>query len=402
MDKKLMKYGIILGGVLIAVIIFALIINSFSGGAKYSYDGIEEKLVSAAKKYVSDKKKAGIDILPESYLSDSLYLSSDLLVNEGYLKDLSSYAKDDTLCVGSVNVYNAGGELYDYVPELTCGSFYETVKLTEKVLSDNDNGIVQGSGLYVRTKGRFITNINELNTVGSNDIEYVFRGDEVNNFVKIDDNLWRIVSIDNNNDLLLIYNDHSRRGYAWDDKYNASIGKYQGVNTFYQNGLESTAYKAIKDFADGTLDLKDKIEKSKKINYLSVPMNLCIGKRSVEDKDQSGSIECKVVLEDQLVGLLPAYSYMNASLDSGCETIDSKSCGNYNYLSQFDNYWWLLTANSTSTNEAYTVSKKYAEKNLCNYRADIRPTIKISSGRAIYSSGNGTLENPYSLKFYSE
>jgi len=401
MDKKLMKYGIILGGVLIIIIIFALIVNSLSGGAKLSYNKIEEKLVTAAKKYVNNKKKTGIDVLPESYLSDSSYLSSSLLINEGYLNDLSSYAKDDTICVGGVNIYNAGSGYYDYVPELTCGSYYETASLTSKVLSDNDNGVTHGSGLYVRTKGKFITNDNELNTINYDDIEYVFRGDEVNNFVQIDDNLWRIVSIDNNNNLLLIFDSHSRKAYSWDDKYNEQVAKYQGVNTFYQNGLESTAYKAIKEFYNGTLELKDKAEYSKKTNYLIVPMNLCIGKRSVEDKDISGKIECQVVLEDQFVGLLPAYSYMSASLDSGCETIISKSCGNYNYLSQFDNYWWLLTANSTSTNEAYTVSKKYAEKNLCNYRADIRPIIKIGS-RAIYSEGNGTKNNPYIIKSYSE
>ena len=33
--------------------------------------------------------------------------------------------------------------------------------------------------------------------------------------------------------------------------YNEQVAKYQGVNTYEQNGLESTAYKAVKDFYNG-------------------------------------------------------------------------------------------------------------------------------------------------------
>ena len=401
MDKKLMKYGIYLFGALIVIIILALLFNTATGGSKLTYDKIEEKMVTAAKKYVASKKNQGIDILPESPLSDSSYLSANLLVNEGYLKDISEYAKDETICVGGVNIYNAGDNRYDYNPELTCGSFYETKKLVDKVLSDNDNGITHGSGLYIKSNGKFITDENELNIVNADEIEYVFRGDSVNNYVKIDDNLWRIVSIDNSNNLLLIFNEHSQRSIAWDDKYNENSGKYQGINNFENNGLESTSYKAIKDIRDGVLVLKDREKYSEKNNYLSVPMDLCVGKRSANEKDKSGKVECQKVLENQMIGLLPAYAYMSASLDPNCDTITSKNCGNFNYLSSFDNYWWLLTANSGNTNEAYTVSKKYAESVYCNYKADIRPTIKLGA-RAIYQDGNGTLDSPYTIKFYGD
>lgn len=401
MDKKLIKYGAIIIAILVVIIIISLLFNSATGGVKLSYENIENRLVSAARKYVKNKEKNGINILPESYLSDSTYISSNILVSEGYIDDLSSYAKDNTTCAGGVNVYNAGDGHYNYVPELTCGAYYETVKLVDKVLRNNDNGITHGSGLYLRINGKFATTESELNMINSNDIEYVFRGDDVNNYVKIDDNVWRIVSIDNDNNLLLIYNDHSQKSYSWDDKYNESVNKYQGINTFELNGLESTAYKTLKEFRNGTLILMNKEKISDKINYLSVPMNLCVGKRSVEDKDVSGKIECKTVLEDQFVGLLPAYSYMSASLDPNCDSITSKSCGNFNYLATFDDYWWLLTANSENTNEAYVVSKRAVESNLCNYKANIKPTIMIG-GRAIYEDGDGSETNPYTVKFYEE
>ena len=241
MDMKLLKYLGICVGVLVLIMLFLILINGGTSDGKFTYDKIEVKLVDAAKKYVADKQKQNVDVLPDSPLADAYYLSANVLESEGYIKNISELAKDETTCVGGVNIYNAGGGKYDYVPDLTCGSFYQTVKLVDKVIADNDSGVVQGSGLYQRIDGKFVLDEQDLNRVTSDDFEYVFRGDEVNNYVKIDDNLWRIVSIDNENNMLLIYNEHSQRALAWDDKYNPDINKYQGINTFISNGIESTA-----------------------------------------------------------------------------------------------------------------------------------------------------------------
>ena len=400
MDKKLIRYGIILAGILIVIVIFSLLLNTAKGGTKLSYDKIEEKLVSAARRYVKNKEASGMEILPDSYLADSYYLSADVLVNEGYIKDLSSYSKDKAICSGGVNIYNAGDGNYDYVPELACGSYYETVKLSDVVIKDNNGGVTHGSGLYLRVNGNFILKENELN-IGSDNYEYVFRGDDVNNVVLIGDNYWRIVSIDNNGNLLLIAFSRSQKTFAWDDKYNEIVKRYQGVNDFENNGLESNIYKVLKDFRNGTVNLINREKISDSLKYLEVPMTLCVGKRNAEDKDISGKAECKTTLENQFVGLLPAYYFMSASLDSGCDTIYSKSCGNYNYLSSFNDYWWLLTADSEATNQAYFVMGKYAGINVCSYKAYLRPTVKIG-GRAIYGEGDGSMDNPYTIKFYGE
>ena len=152
-------------------------------------------------------------------------------------------------------------------------------------------------------------------------------------------------------------------------------------------------------FYNGEVVLMDKEPYSEKTRYLTVPMSLCVGKRNQTDSDISGSIECQTILENQYVGLLPAYYYMSASLDDSCNSIVSKNCGNYNYLSYFDDYWWLLTANSENTNEAYNISRKFAESTLCSSRSNIRPIIMLGS-RAIYDSGDGTENNPYIVKYF--
>ena len=190
-DKQMIKYVSILVGLVVLLIIFLLIKNSITGGIKYSYQEIEQKMISATKDRVEDKLKEGQNILPDAIGGSSTFPAS-VLVSEGYLNDLSTYAKDDVICSGEVVVYNAGNGNYDYVPYLKCGTAYETTKLVSQVLKDNDYGIIQGSGLYVRKNGVFVTNENDLG--GSADsVEYVFRGDNVNNYVKIDENIWRIV-----------------------------------------------------------------------------------------------------------------------------------------------------------------------------------------------------------------
>lgn len=399
MDKQMIKYVSILVGLIVLLIIFLLLKNSFTGGVKYSYEDIETKMTTAAKKYVEDKKKNNQDVLPDA-VGTNYEISSTILVNDGYINELSSYAKGDVICNGNVEVWNAGNGNYDYVPYLKCGSVYETTKLVSKVLEDNDFGVTYGSGLYQRKDGKFVTDDSGLG--GSSDsFEYVFRGDDVKNYVQIDENIWRIVAIDGEDNMLLLLDNHSQKAYPWDEKYNEEINKYQGVNIYEENGLESNAYKIVRDFYDGNLNLMNKEKYSSKTRHILVPMDLCIGGRSEKDTSIDGSSECKKVLEGEYMGLLPAYYYMSASLDTSCTEITSKSCGNYNYMSSFGDYWWLLTANSDTTNEAYSVSVKYATSNICSYKADIRPIIKIGS-RVVYSEGNGTLENPYKIKYFTE
>lgn len=399
MDKKMIKYIGILVGLIVVTILFLLVVNTIKGGIKYSYSDIEIKMVSAARKYVDAKKKDNINVLPDAE-GDYFSLSANTLVSEGYLNDLSSYAKDEVVCNGSVEIFNAGKNNYDYVPNLVCGTVYRTgPTLAQKVIEDNDSGVISGYGLYQRVNGKFVTDFNDLTGGGSDSFEYVFRGDDVNNYVKIGDNTWRIVAIDESDNIMLILESHSQRSYSWDEKFNEEVKKYHGVNIYEQNGLESNAYKSVQEMYNGTMLLEDRDPIDEITKYLITPMDLCVGKRSTTDSDLSGKSECSVVLEDQVIGLLPAYYFMSASMDPSCDSIVSKSCGNYNYLSKFDDYWWLLTGNAENTNEAYTVSKKYAEVAFCNYRADIRPVIKIGA-RVLYSDGNGTKDNPYQVKYF--
>lgn len=398
MDKKMYKYIGILVGLVVLLVVVVWISNLVSGGTTYSYESIEKKLVSATKSYMKDHSA----MLPTE-VGESVTISPTVLVNNNYFKGFESYVKDsDVVCNGSVDVYMAGDGYYDYTPTLNCGNKHNTTKLYEKVLEDNNYGIVMGYGLYQRVDGKFITNEDDL-VIDNNyeSLEYVFRGKDVNNYVKIDDNYWRIVAISDAGDMTLLFSGTLQRGVSWDDKYNESVGKNQGINDYEKNGIKSTIREEVEKFYNGEATLLNKEEYSPKTKYLISPASLCIGKRKATDKDSSGKIECSQRLDGQYVGLLPAYYYMSASVDENCDTITSRSCGNDNYLSSFNDYWWLLTANQEASNEAYQVFKTYARSELCIAKTNVKPTVLLGN-RVLWESGDGSSNNPYTIKFYAD
>ncbi len=398
MDKKMFKYVGIFVIVLVVFVLFALISNFLTGGAKYSYSKIEEKMVAAAKKYVKDMP----GIIDGASPNSSTTISSLVLVDKGYLKDLSSLAKDDVICAGEVIVYKTLDGVIDYAPNLRCGNKYESMSLANQVIKDNGGGVINGAGLYQRVDGKFVTDYYDLsNSSSSSSFEYVFRGDNVKNYVKFDDNIYRIVAIDENNNLTLIFNSYLRKFLPWDDRYNTDIDKNYGINDYEKNGIKSRAMEHVESFHNKTAVLLNKEKYSEKVDHYLVGIDLCVGKRSISDRDVSGKIECKKILYDQNAGLLPAYYYMGASLDSNCTSITAKECGNYNYFSSFDDSWWLLTANSEDSSEAYVVNKKSVDSESCRGKYGIRPIIKIGS-RVLYSEGDGSLDNPYVVKYFDD
>ncbi len=390
MDKKMYKYIGVLVGLILLLVLVLYVSNNLLGGGKLTYQQVESKLVSAAKNYVKDHP----GYLP-SFSNESTIISGDALVTGGYMKSPNDYLNisSGVICYANVEVYNIGDGGYNYVPSLTCGDSYQSIRLADKVIVDNEFGINEGSGLYVKSDGYFV------DAEGNYDnTEYVFRGEGVNNYVQIDDNLWRIVSINENNEILLIFNGHIQKTSAWDDRYNEDVKKNQGINDYEANGLESRAKEMVMTFYKGEAILNNRENYSDKTKFLLSPMDLCIGKRSPNNEDKTSSLECRTILEDQYVGLLPAYAYMEASLDDNCTHLTSKNCGNYNYLSEFNDYWWLLTANSENTNETYNVATKFVESTLCSYRSNIRPTVLLGS-RVIFNEGSGSLVDPYTVKY---
>lgn len=366
--KKMIKFmGIFVGGFLIILLI--IFIASIFIKREYSYEEIEEVLVTAAESYFEDHKES----LPSE---EGKIVEIDVanLVDGEYMKDLSEYTKEGVSCSATVQVESVDSE-YLYTPFLNCGDDnYVTKELYQEITSE-DKIVTSGYGLY-----------NQNGT-------YVYRGENVNNYVELDKALWRIVKITPNNSMVLIKDESIGEQLSWDDRYNEQEDYETGINNYSASRIKDELVKLYKEKPeDEEYEFLSANDKKKIISH-----TLCIGKRGEQEIGTDNTIECSEVLENQKISLLTVSDFLNASIDANCTTASSRSCQNYNYL--VTSYkWWLATANKSNTKDVYSINNSgtVSIDEASNY-AFIRPVIHLN-GNILYKSGNGTAEKPYKLK----
>ena len=352
--KKLLIIGAAIIGVVVLLVVMLLVFHALTH-KKNSYSGIENKLVTAAKKYY-DKNK---DLLPTKGNSETV--SSTTLTQAGFLDELSKLTKEGETCSADVTVTN-NNDKYRYTAILDCGENYKTKTIAAHIR--NKGTVTSESGLY------------ELNG------ELVYRGEFPNNYIKLSNHMFRIVKITNGK-LVLIANDRYE-AVTWDNRYNIERKSMDGINDY-------TVSRIRKDFEEIEVIKDDDIS-------MLAPQTLYIGKRAVNDIYNDGSIEQSVMLEGQYFGLLPLYDYINASIDVNCTSAATRSCSNYNYLNKYDYKWWTITGDSDNTHKVYRIDDDGEISTIiANSTAYFRPVITLVSD-ALYVSGEGTLENPYIVK----
>ncbi len=346
---------------LIIIILFGGAFLYYNFFYKRSYSEIENIMLKAAQKHMAQNPND----LPKD-INGSITLSVDDLVRTEEMEEISNYLKDDEIiCTGSINIININHNTYHYTPNLDCGEKYQTTKFIDYIKKKHPI-VENGNGLY---------NLNE---------EMVFRGDNVNNYLKLSGNTYRIVKF-TNDEAVIIYTEKTSTN-VWDDRYNVDRAMNMGINDY----AVSKVKERLDNLYQGTtlLDIDAK--------SLVVAHNLEIGKRSSKDTDKSGGLEKSILMENQYVGLLPLYDFMNASLDGNCTNSNNPSCMNYNYLSKYLNPWWLATATNLNSYNVYRVEKS-AVLTSANSTACVRPVMHLTKD-ALYVSGDGTSKNPYIVK----
>lgn len=362
MDKKKFIYILtgIMGLMIVVIIIVALI--SSVGGKKLSYDKIENKMVLAAESYFEDNANS----LPQE--GKSVTVDSSTLVNGGYLDQLSDMVEEGVDCTGKV-IVSKNGTRYLYSPMLSCGEKYQTNKLVD-VVTRNNPIVTSGDGLYV---------VGQVSK---------FKGEYINNCVKIDEYLWRILDIDSEGYMRLIYADTSmEETYVWDDRYNIDRDDNIGINSYDVSRIKET----IKSLEAG----EQYISEQSKANLAYRP--ICIGKRSADNLEMNINEECETTILDQLFGLPYVVDYVSASTDSNCKTIDDESCTNYNYLMNSSLSSWTLNAQKENTYRVFSVSRSGYSSSGASNEKSLRPTIYLSNN-SLYAGGNGTKVDPYIIK----
>lgn len=363
--KKILFYIIL---ITILLIISFWLLSLKSSKKDVDYTKYENTMIKAAKEYYKVNKN---ELPQKDGVKGEVTLSK--LVELKYMNEYD----DLKSCSGSVTVERNNND-YNYVSYLDCGSNYSS-KLFYKKITEQKNIVTSGDGLY------YINN------------EYVYRGEVVNNYVNFGGRVWRIVKIDSSNDIVLISDAMYGYNNPWDNRYNEATNNNAGYNIYEKS--------RIKDFLNDIYET-DKEGKSK----LSEPLftkgvakkikgyKACVGKRDINVTVNNNLYECQSVIENTKLGLLTVSDYMNASIDSSCKAPSSYSCQNYNYLVDKDNDWWLSTANSSNTYEAYMVnSSGRIESIITSSYGAVRPVIHLDSN-TVYKSGKGTETKPYVIE----
>lgn len=371
LDKKTKTMLFIMLGVIVFIILLAIAANLFKGKL-YTYTEVEDKMIVAAKAYYAEEEN--VSSLPED--GKEVIVTVNTLVTEEYMKSLTTLLKNGDDCTGEVRISNASGT-YTYLPYLNCGTAYYSSELYSKLI--NKDVVTIGDGLY------------QINT------EYVYRGQNVNNYVSFANKLWRVVKIDANNQITLILAAPEKiTTYVYDDRYNIEKENNFGINEFNVSRLKDSLIA----YLDGE-DREGKANFSKEEKAKMVETTLCTGNRSESLTFASGKVECSKVLDEMAVGLLNLYDYAQASLDTTCTKPSDPQCQNYNYLGSIGatgSSWWVMTGNSDFTYEAYRIRNTgLIEATSCNTRSSLRPVIVINN-ITFSTGGTGTLEDPYTLR----
>lgn len=354
-NKKLYLYFGIGIAIMIVFIAIILIISLLTGG-RVTYEAFEKKVNKIALNYALDR----IDILPIS--GEETTISYQELVDAKKIKPVSEMLKDkNATCEVTIKIKN-NNEYYMAVTTLDCGDKYQSKSLKDKVLENNK--VVDSSyGLY------------QINN------EYVFRGEKVDNFVKFNNKLWRIVKITSNGDLRLI--EVSRKeNYVWDDRFNSERNFKTGINDY----KVSRIYESLTNIYNTEFDDTMK-------SYIA-RQDVCLDKKDINSTNNSS--ECSNVFTNQYISLLQAYEFNIASIDKGCNILTDDECTNYNYMTSFDKAFWTITADSERSDRAYKVSSTVMLATTSSSSA-IKVVIHLD-GDVLVEDGDGTEANPYIIK----
>ena len=347
--------------ILVVVILICSFLFKGKGMSKAStYTQMEENLKVAAEKYANENTK----ILPKDE-KEQTKVNTDTLINSKYIKEFHSIEDENVKCSGYVLI-NKNGDNYKYTPYLKCGKYYETTSLVDYI-KKNETVVTSDDGLYQYN--------NKL----------IFRGENPNNLVKIDEGTYRIIEIEDDK-IRLISTDRYKDRVTWDNRYNINEEKYVGINNFEKSRLKDY----LKDAYNS--DFFSDVERKFMVSY-----DLCIGKRNLDDESIDGVVECSNKYPDMKIGMLYASEYMRASIDPNCTSTSDLSCTNYNFFDSISSDFDTLTAVADDTYQFYFVDDGVLDVKKASSNFSFYPVIYIDKN-TLYAAGDGTEENPYTVR----
>lgn len=350
------KIYYIMGGTILLLVILIIISSCSSSNGDYS--SIEENMKNAATNYYKERKK----LLPKEN-GEVIKVSLSTLVEAELIEEIFDPNNTANKCDGYVEVYNSKGE-YVYVPFLVCKGNYEPNYLNEKVKADTPDEL--GDGVY------------EI------DGEFRYRGENVKNYVKFNNSVWRIIKVDSQGDIKIarLFENEDER-YAWDTTYNPVRDSETGINTDFQT---SNARRILKGYYDSL---------SKEAKVRLVPKTLCVGAYGPNSNIEKAN-DCVYQIENQYFVMLTLLDVKYASTNEKCVKVSNVECNNRNYLTQDKINGWLGAVDTETNYNVYSYNygifkgRASSEKRV--------PQVVYLTGKTLTVEGNGSKDTPYILK----
>lgn len=351
LENKMFK--VFIGSIILIILIIIIAVILINGQNK----SVTAENLSAAAKAYYEKNPA---LLPkENY--DSATVSLSTLIANG----LISSEKEGANCPSYAMVTNMNGT-YSYTPFIRCNT--NTTNTTTLMSKLTANMTKTGSGFY------------------NDNGKYIFKGENPNNYVKFGELLWRIIGLDKNNNIRMIYSDVYVDYYEWDNRYNKEVGEDKGINEYVSNEKSR-----IKEYLDTFFSTEINIDKftAERITR-TTKFSTCIGKADIS----VGNINICGETITERIATLTIDDYMSASLDEACNIENTINCRNYNFLN-LDG--WTINANSSNSYQAYFIDEDKGLYSVDTYiRAAVRPVIALKND-VTYAGGSGTITDPYMI-----
>lgn len=339
---------------IIFIISVSIVTDKISLSKKRAYNIQIDNIINATKTYMIEEE----NLDPNHSNTLCIYVSD--LQDKGYIKD------------GKIKNSITNENIAEKIDGKSKGVVI--VKFNDSTNQYTYNFTTEGCTEVIVTPAyQTILNTEEIKTVGNTDglyegnNEYIYKGENPNNYLKFNNKTWRIISIDKDTNMLKIIN---LNGDAKSLGENGVSGIINDLNDEFDT--ENSSYENVKDY----------VNTNSKWNQ---------GNVSLVDSALSLKSQEKQSNDYKTINLLTLGEYVNASTNSDCFNDTCTS-----YLSTSKNYWLL---NKTLDNKNWYVKN---DNKVTNVTASdqlyyVYPVLYLKVGVEI-KSGTGTSANPYELK----
>lgn len=219
---------------------------------------------------------------------------------------------------------------------------------------------------------------------------YYFRGNVNNNYVSFANNMWRIVKINEDKTVKLVLDKTTENLVTMNNPEN--IGNIDFLSSNLAQNLNSWHELYLKDYDDyiaSTYYCFDNSVTSDELGNIDYLANIRLF------TDFTPTNICSGINISSKIALLTADEVVMA----GGSTAANESY--YLHLPNLQGSWWTMTPNKKDNNKIYYIGINKDGSLLKDIAEDetafLRPSITLS--RKVISTGNGTIENPYTINW---